>query len=181
MTAFDEAFAHTVGLEGGYSNHPDDRGGETMFGITQAVARATGYDGAMKALPLATAKAIYKARYWDVLMLDSISAKSAALAAELFDTAVNMGTSKAGEMLQIALNALNDQGRLYGDVAEDGDVGAKTIAALAAYLVKRGKPGEAVLVRALNCLQGARYIEISRLRAANESFVYGWLATRVGV
>ena len=41
----------TIGREGGYSNHPADRGGETIWGITAAVARRNGYAGAMRSMP----------------------------------------------------------------------------------------------------------------------------------
>ena len=34
-----------IGREGGYSNHPADKGGPTRWGVTEAVARANGYRG----------------------------------------------------------------------------------------------------------------------------------------
>ena len=40
-----------IDCEGGYANHPADRGGPTKYGITEAVARAHGYSGAMRNLP----------------------------------------------------------------------------------------------------------------------------------
>ena len=38
MTNFEKAFAHTLGLEGKYSNNPNDTGGETMCGIAKVLA-----------------------------------------------------------------------------------------------------------------------------------------------
>ena len=38
-----------IGREGVYGDHPADRGGATRWGITEAVARAHGYRGDMRA------------------------------------------------------------------------------------------------------------------------------------
>lgn len=177
---FDISFAQVVGIEGGYSDHPSDRGGKTKFGVTEAVAREEGYTGSMRDLSLDFAKAVYRRRYWNVLRLDEIAALSELVAHEMFDTGVNMGTGTAGKFLQRSLNALNRQGVDYADIAVDGAVGPRTVAAVRSFFAKRGKPGESVLLKALNCLQGARYIELSEQRQANEDFTFGWLANRVG-
>lgn len=55
--------------EGGYVNDPTDRGGATKYGITEAVARANGFKGNMRDLPLDTAKAIYKKTILDITTL----------------------------------------------------------------------------------------------------------------
>lgn len=72
MSAFDAAFDQLMGHEGGYANNPADPGGETMWGITARVARASGYAGPMRDLPRETAKAICKRLYWDPLHLDDL-------------------------------------------------------------------------------------------------------------
>ena len=46
----DEIFNAILEKEGGYVNHPDDKGGPTNWGITQVTARAHGYDGDMQKL-----------------------------------------------------------------------------------------------------------------------------------
>ena len=134
----------------------------------------------MRALPRDEAAAIYKRRYWLRPHFDAVAARAPALAAELFDTGVNMGPAVAAGFLQRALNALNRGGSDYADIMVDGAVGPKTFAALDAFLARRGAAGEAVLVKAIDALQGARYVEIAERRPANEAFVYGWLANRVG-
>lgn len=85
MTIFETAFEYTVGKEGGYSNHPSDRGGETMWGITIGVARASGYSGAMQSMSLVEARNIYKKKYWDKCNVDEIAKMSEPVAAKLFD------------------------------------------------------------------------------------------------
>jgi hypothetical protein len=37
-----------------------------------------------------------------------------------------------------------------------------------------------VLLRALEALQGERYLRLAERRPANEAFLYGWLANRIG-
>ncbi len=86
--AFDQSFEDLMGNEGGYSNNPNDLGGETMWGITARVARAEGYAGSMRMLPRATAKVIAKRRYWDVARCDDLDPR---LAFQVFDTLYNGG------------------------------------------------------------------------------------------
>ena len=168
-----------IGREGGYSNHPNDPGGETMWGVTVRVARANGYTGKMRDMPRDVAKGIYFREYVEKPGFGDVMAVSGSLAEELVDTGVNMGVAVASLFLQRALNGLNLQGKAYSDIVEDGDVGPATINALKALKRRRGDEGMAVLTKAINCLQGARYIELAAKRQSNEDFLYGWLRTRV--
>ena len=167
--------------EGGYVDHPTDRGGPTCFGITEAVARAHGYAGAMKQMPRDTAAAIYRRLYWLRPRFDEIAKHSARVANELFDTGVNMGPAVAVTFLQRALTALNRSGKDYPDLTPDGRIGPVTLSALDRFLAVRAKGiGETVLMRALEALQGERYLRLAERRPANEIFLYGWLANRIG-
>ena len=167
--------------EGGYVNDPADKGGPTCFGITQAVARAQGYAGPMRQLQREEAAAIYRRIYWTRPRLDEIATRSDRVAAELFDTGVNMGPAVAVTFLQRALTALNRNASDYPDLVPDGRVGAATLSALDRFFNVRGKPGgETVLLRALEALQGERYLRLAERRPANEAFLYGWLANRIG-
>ena len=167
--------------EGGYVDHPSDKGGPTCFGITEAVARAHGYAGPMRKLPRDEAAAIYRRLYWLRPRFDQVARRSARIAAELFDTGVNMGPTVATTFLQRALTALNRNGKDYSDLTPDGRIGPMTLHALDAFLETRGKRGgETVLMRALEALQGERYLRLAERRPANEAFLYGWLANRIG-
>jgi lysozyme family protein len=90
-----------------------------------------------------------------------------------------MGTATAIGFLQRALNALNRDARDYPDLALDRTIGARTLAALDAFLAHRGRAGEAVLIKAVDALQGERYLSLAERRPADEAFLYGWLAGRV--
>ena len=171
-----------IAREGGYSNNPKDSGGETMYGITVAVARANGWTGAMKDLPREKAFAIYADKYWNAIRLDDVEALSGSIAEELADTAVNSGTYRAAEFLQRSLNALNNQQSHYSDLVVDGNVGSKTVETLRKYFAtRRGSVGETVLLRMLNALQGAFLVELCEKRQKDEEFIYGWFLHRVSI
>jgi lysozyme family protein len=171
----------TIGKEGDYVDHPDDRGGPTRWGITQAVARKYGYTGDMKWLERETAKAIYRQKYAIDPGFAKVAELSSVIAEELFDTGVNMGPSVPSLWLQEWLNVFNQQSKLYADIKEDGDIGPGTLKALGDFLKARGKEGEQILLTALNCSQGDRYKDLARARQSQESFVYGWLRARVAM
>ena len=165
--------------EGGYVDHPDDLGGPTNFGITESVAHAAGHIVTVDLLTEFVAREIYRTQYYSNPSFDRVAALCYAVAVELVDTGVNMGVVTAVKFLQRSLNALNNKARFYSDIDTDGYIGNQTIAALKKYLDHRGSVGEDVLLKAINCLQGARYIELSEAREDNESFTYGWLRERV--
>ena len=167
--------------EGGFVDHPNDLGGPTKYGITEAVAVANSWLEPISALTECKAREIYLKQYSIKPGFGYVLDFSPRIAAELVDTGVNMGVTTAIKFLQRALNALNREGNIYQDLDVDGYIGNQTLAALIAYLNHRGAEGEEVMLKALNCLQGARYIELSEAREANESFTYGWLRERIAI
>lgn len=91
-----------LGREGGYSNDPDDRGGETMKGVTTETYNAYRKS---KGLPTQSVKKITEEEmseiYYDIYKTcgaDKITDKKLAL--YVFDTAVNMGSKAANEFLE---------------------------------------------------------------------------------
>ena len=176
----DNLIEDLIEREGGFVDHPDDRGGPTNWGITHAVARRQGYTGPMARLSRTDAAAIYKRLYWLNPGLDKVAEISVKLAEELFDTGVNMGTGTAAGYLQRALNALNRNGRDYTDIEIDRQIGPATMLALTSFFGARGGGAEAVLLKALDALQGAQYVRLAETRPSQEAFLYGWLANRIG-
>ena len=176
----DELIEEVIGREGGYSNHPADTGGATRWGITEAVARAHGFAGDMRAYPREEAVRVYRRLYWLGPGFDQVADHAPKIAAELFDTGVNMGPAVAAGFLQRALNALNRGAVDYADISVDRRVGPATIAALKGFVERRGATGETVLLKAIEALQGERYLRLAEQRPANEAFLYGWLANRLG-
>lgn len=167
-----------IGREGGYSNNPADKGGETMWGITAAAARAFGYTGPMAQMTRDTAIAIYRARYWSQPKLDQVQALDGDIAEKLLDVGVNMGPATGVQFLQRALNVLNNQGKAFPDIAVDGGIGAMTLAALQSFIAQRGNDGRRVLLGMIASQQSVRYVEIAEKNPSQETFEYGWQLNR---
>tara|TARA_R100001132_G_C3256251_1_gene81754 strand:+ start:573 stop:1127 length:555 start_codon:yes stop_codon:yes gene_type:complete len=168
-----------IAVEGGYVDNPSDPGGKTNFGITEAVARANGYRGDMRNLPRSTAFSIYWTKYVVAPNFDDVAAIDEKIAEEVIDTGVNAGQERAARWLQEALNAFNQRGRHYANIAEDGDVGPATLGALAAFKRRRGSMGTKAMLGALDALQGAHYLRLADSDSKFEDFAFGWFAHRI--
>lgn len=94
---FARCHAVTKLWEGGWSNHPADPGGKTMYGVTEAVFHAwlksQGKAArAVRTIALAEAEAIYRGEYWAKAGCDTL-APGVDLA--VYDAAVNSGVSRS--------------------------------------------------------------------------------------
>jgi lysozyme family protein len=113
---FDEALKILLPIEGGYVNDPKDKGGETNYGITKAVADKHGYKGSMKDIPLTVVQEIYLKQYWVPIRGDDLPSQ---IQYAVFDAAVNSGVFQSVRWLQ----------RVIG-VKEDGILGPVTLGAV---------------------------------------------------
>jgi lysozyme family protein len=172
---FNKAFEEVIGIEGGYSDDKNDSGGETNFGITKKVAEANGYTGSMKDIPMEKVKEIYYKGYWLPNKLDQID--DLELTMEIFEQSVNMGNKRPAVWLQENLNALNDTGKKWNDITEDGNIGSGTITAINSCLSSTN--GKKRLMKLMNICQGIFYRDLVRKREKDERFLGGWLDNRV--
>ena len=112
---FEDCINIVLKHEGGYVKDPTDRGGETNYGITIAVARANGFTRDMKDLPVHIAKEIYRSQYWNKVKAEQLPESIRYI---VFDTAINAGVSRAVKLLQEC-----------GKVTVDGIIGPNTLRA----------------------------------------------------
>jgi lysozyme family protein len=180
MASFSPAFNHTVGIEGGYANDPDDHGGETFCGVARKhhpnwpgwkIIDTYTHDDRRK-LTLESSeqlseavKEFYQHEFWNPLNLDAVDRQI--LAAEVFDTAVNCGNGKAGEILQSSLNIVGGfSGR---NLSCDGIIGPKTIEVLNACKYPLA------LLKCLNGFQFEHYHKIVMNNPSQSKWFRGWL------
>lgn len=160
MADFEKAVEKTLNIEKGYSNNPNDYGGETKYGI----AKRWHPDVDIKNLTIDRAKEIYKKEYWDELKLGEI--RNQLIAEELFDTGVNLSQRKAARFLQMALNLLAEDGPY---LIEDGIIGEKTIGAINGYKYPKA------ILKILNGLQFMHYLKRVEEDETQRGMFRGWL------
>jgi len=152
---------HVIEREGGYVDHPADRGGPTKYGITlptlQRWRLSPGLEkSSVEALQQAEARDIYERLYWINPGFNKLGT-SEWFQELLFDAAVNHGVGGAVRMLQRTVN-----------VAADGVIGPQTRGAVRIYPEREMYLG----------MLSERYELYARLVANDPSqgaFILGWV------
>lgn len=151
------ALDYTLRWEGGFSDHSDDPGGRTKYGISERAHPEVWQDGPPA---LEQAHDIYRREYWSLLRCGDIGNQR--VATYLFDTGVNQGVDRAGRILQRSCVLLGE------DIAVDGMVGPQTLGA-----TNRLEPD-----RLLHVMMGVRvehHVVLAQTEDQYRSFLYGWL------
>ncbi len=179
---FDKAIGRVLWLEGGYSNNPIDRGGETYKGIARnfhpnwegwkIIDELHSEDNFPKNLEEnaelnSFVKAFYKSEFWDKMQLDNYPES---ISSRVLDAAIHCGIKRAVRFIQNTINILNRNQRLYPNIKVDGIFGRKTKEAFVLCLKKNQVK---LIYKILTLYQGARYLELMMLNEPYEIFV-GW-------
>lgn len=114
MTPFERCLAHTLGIEGGLSNHPKDPGGLTNFGVTQELLdrvrvqyrpQFSSFPTSVIDLKVEQASFLYQLVFWEENKCGEFPLP---LALAYFDAMVNSNVSKVRKWLQKALQVTPD-------------------------------------------------------------------------
>jgi len=183
--AFAKAFSGTMKNEKGYSSNPNDRGLETYMGISRVfwpscpvwefvdACKNKEINALQRDVACAEhVRTFYRVQFWDRIQGDAVADLSVDVACELFDTAVNMGTHRAVQFLQEALNMQNKYAATYPDIPVDGQLGKGTISTLKRYLSYGPGSKEDNEQILLNCMNGEQYIAYKK-NSQHELF-RGW-------
>jgi lysozyme family protein len=165
---FQRALAFVLKAEGGYTNHPSDRGGPTNKGILQRE-----YDQYRRAegLPPADVRDILNAEVEDIYLHDYWLAGRCdrmpwPVSLAHFDACVNVGVAQAAKFLQRSVGT-----------RDDGMVGPLTLGALNAALEQESP---SALSARLARQRIPFYRELAKRAPDQRVFLQGWL-NRVGV
>jgi lysozyme family protein len=158
MAIFELALALTLSHEGGWSDHPLDKGGATNKGITLSTLKAVNPNAdkwALYNISEDLVEKIYRNNYWDNLRLDEVQDQGTATV--IFDQAVNTGPDKAIRSLQTVLG-----------VEVDGKMGPNTLGALNSFKSDQ-------LKWKLICVYQDHYINIVKSNLTQIAFLSGWI------
>lgn len=127
MTRFNDCLAHILISEGGFVDHPSDKGGATNRGITQATYDKYRTDlgdmlKSVEHIAMHEVSAIYKHRYWDACCCGDLRPP---LDMAVFDAAVQHGPKRASRWLQNLVCA-----------TPDGVIGHQTLRAVNYHLLR---------------------------------------------
>ena len=173
---FESAMRYVSAIEGGANfnvvkgkpvlkeKSKNDTGGPTKYGITwgslcRAYSQGIVSHADITQLTQEEARLIYKANYWTASKADRMKW---GLCLVHFDAAVNSGVNGAGRLLHAALNSLG------ANLAEDGIVGPKTLAAIDKYPVND-------IIRAYLTMRRALYKHIVERDPRQKVFRDGWM------
>lgn len=177
--SWERAINFTLRWEGGYTNHPADRGGPTNRGITQGVLQYAYNCGIVphnniKSLTKVEAMIIYKMRYWQPYGWDDIMPPADMI---MFDMAVNHGIGGAAKIAQRACVSLGQVVKI------DGKFGKQTKSTLVALSgINSLTLSKMLLIKRLNF-----YDKIVENNPSQSVFLPGWcrrtrdLAREVGI
>jgi lysozyme family protein len=175
-----QAFKDLLVREGNgkVTNNPNDRGGLTRWGWTQATAAAYGFARTVDTMTSDEAIELYAQRFWLAPKFDQLYVVDPKLALYVFDTGVTSGPATGVKFIQRSLNVLNNQAKSYPDITADGGLGAMTFGALRSYIAARGSTGLDVLRFMVASLRGVFFIELAEKDATQEMWEFGWMSQR---
>lgn len=159
---FNRAIEVILAHEGGVSDHKNDRGGKTAYGISSRFINAEKINYDINTLTRDQAVIIYKTYFWDRYNYTKLNDEK--IATKVFDMSVNMGPKNAAEILQEAIQSLLPNNA----VLIDGNIGAKTI-----KYANQINPG--LLIIKLRELQKEYYENIVFDDPTQKVFLKGWL------
>lgn len=155
-------------IEGGFSDHPDDRGGATNFGFTREALKTLNYKKENpEELTVEEAKDLYYRGYMLPNKYDQI--KDFDIACRMLDLAVHtsgpLRSVRANRFLQRAVNDF----RIGEDkITVDGIVGPQTLGAVNDF------PHPDRIVKSLVIQQGDLYRRIANADESQKVFLGGW-------
>ncbi len=168
--AIDKVLSH----EGLFSNHKNDRGGPTKYGISLRYLKIEGMDidgdgdvdiYDVLSIDKRRAQKIYKKEWWDKYKYDQIL--SPTISTKIFDLAVNMGSRQAHKIAQIAVNRI-----INHPIEVDGILGKESLGAINSLIIQKK---EAELLNEIRENAAHYYVNLVADNPEYRVFLKGWL------